>query len=261
MKKLGQHFLIDHLLLDRLVEYGEISEKDVVLEIGAGTGELTWRIAKRAGKVITIEIDRKLIEELSWKLSTYNNVELINGDILKKKDEIKGFNKVVSNPPYQISTKLIHWLVVNLPERIVLTLQKEFAEKIVSTPGSKKYVYSSFLANLFYRCKIVEEVPRNLFKPMPRVDSVVILMERKKCQVTPGEELSLAKLLFNYRMKKLKNAIKQVSERLKVNFMEIEENIPREILNEKVFRIEPYTLYKYVKTIVQLKKKQGSPVL
>ncbi|MEM2016563.1 MAG: 16S rRNA (adenine(1518)-N(6)/adenine(1519)-N(6))-dimethyltransferase RsmA [Nitrososphaerota archaeon] len=259
MRKLGQHLLVDPHLLDRLVEYGEISKKDVVLEVGAGTGELTWRIAERASKVIAVEIDRKLVEEASRRLDMYNNVELVNGDILEVKDEVKGFNKVVSNPPYQISTKLMHWIVVNLPERIVLTLQKEFAEKIISPPGTKKYVYTSFLANLFYRCRIVEEVPRNLFKPMPKVDSVIILMERKEEQIIPGEELGLVKLLFTHKMKKLKNAIEQVLERLEINFGEIEGSIPGELLNERVFRIEPYTLYKCVEMIIQL-KKNGNPV-
>lgn len=256
MKKLGQHFLVDFLLLDRLVEYGEISKKDVVLEIGAGTGELTWRIAEKARKVIAVEIDGRLIKEASKKLHVYDNVELINGDILKIKDKIKEFNKVVSNPPYQISTKLMHWLVANLPERIVLTLQKDFAEKVISPPGSRKYVYTSFLANLFYKCRIVEEVSRNLFKPMPRVDSAILLMEKREHQIMPGEELNLAKLLFTHKAKKLKNALKQVSERFRVNFVEIKDNLPRELLNERVFRIEPYTLYKCVETVTRLTREQ-----
>jgi len=81
MKKLGQHFLVDYPLLDRLVDYGQVSKKDIVLEVGTGTGELTWRLAEKAGKVLAIEIDEKLIEETSRKLNKYNKVELINGDI------------------------------------------------------------------------------------------------------------------------------------------------------------------------------------
>ncbi|MCL7383842.1 MAG: 16S rRNA (adenine(1518)-N(6)/adenine(1519)-N(6))-dimethyltransferase RsmA [Thaumarchaeota archaeon] len=258
MKKLGQHFLVDYLLLDRLVEYGQIIEKDVVLEVGAGTGELTSRLAEKAGRVIAVEIDEKLVEEASRKLSKYNNVELINGDILKVKHKIRGFNKVVSNPPYQISTKLMHWLILSLPERIVLTLQKDFAQKITSPPGSKKYVYTSFLANLLYKCKIIEDVPRTLFKPMPRVDSAVILMERIEEQVTPGEEeLKLVKILFTQKMKKLRNTLKTVSERLQLSFKEIEEVLSEELLNERVYRIQPHKLYECAEKVIRLTKVRG----
>jgi len=259
MKKLGQHFLVDYQLLDRLVEYGQILDKDVVLEVGAGTGELTWRIAERAERVIAVEIDEKLVEEASRKLSKYSNVELITGDILKVKHKIRGFNKVVSNPPYQISTKLMHWLIMSLPERIVLTLQKDFALKITSPPGSKKYVYTSFLANLLYKCRIIEDVPRNLFKPMPKVDSAVILMERIDGEVIPGEEeLKLVKILFTQKTKKLRNTLKTVSERLQLSFKEIEENISEELLNERVYRIEPLRLYKCMETVIQLTAKMAN---
>jgi len=253
MKKLGQHFLVDYPLLDRLVDYGQVSKKDIVLEVGTGTGELTWRLAEKAGKVLAIEIDEKLIEETSRKLNKYNNVELINGDILKIKHKIRGFNKVVSNPPYQISTRLMHWLITNLPERIVLTLQKDFAHKIISPPGSKKYVYTSFLANLFYRCEIVEDVPRNLFKPMPKVDSAVILMERINNDILlKEEELNLVKILFTQKTKKLRNVLKTVSKRLQLSFKDLEKNLSEELLNERIYHLEPFKLYKCAEIVIRL---------
>lgn len=254
MKKLGQHFLVDYPLLDRLVDYGQVSKKDIVLEVGTGTGELTWRLAEKAGKVLAIEIDEKLIEETSRKLNKYNNVELINGDILKIKHKIRGFNKVVSNPPYQISTKLMHWLITNLPERIVLTLQKDFVRKITSPPGSKKYVYTSFLANLFYKCEIVEDVPRNLFKPMPKVDSAVILMKRIDNQIMPREEeLNLIKILFTQKRKKLRNVIASISEKLQLDLREVEDVFPVEVLDKRIYHLQPITLYECIRTISKLK--------
>lgn len=254
MKKLGQHFLIDYSILDRLVEYASISRDDVVLEVGAGTGELTWRLARKARKVIAVEIDEKLALEASKKLSIYDNVELIRGDILELRKNIKGFNKVVSNPPYQISTKLMYWLIMNLPEKIVLTLQKEFAQKITSTPGSRKYVYTSFLANLFYKSQIVEEVPRSFFKPMPKVDSSIIIMERKNNENTVGEEeLNIIKSLFTQRMRKLRKALSSVAAALQLNLKEIEKVLPSELLDERVYRLEPAKLCEIAKIIMNLK--------
>jgi len=259
MKKLGQHFLVDYPLLDRLVEYGQISKKDIVLEVGAGTGELTWRLAEKAGKVLAIEIDEKLIEETSRKLNKNSNVELINGDIIKIKHKIRGFNKVVSNPPYQISTKLMHWLIINLPERIVLTLQKDFAYKVTSPPGSKKYVYTSFLANLFYKCKIVEEVPRNLFKPMPKVDSAVILMERINNNIMPREEeLNLIKILFTQKRRKLRNVINSLTKKLQLDLTELEVALPVGVLEERIYRLQPITLYECIRIFFKVKKRVGN---
>ena len=102
-RALGQHFLAKSDILDKIVEYGCLTDKDVVLEVGAGRGELTKRIAEKAGKVIAVEIDQELVEELEKKLSSYSNVQILVGDVLKLKPS--GFNKVISNPPY---LSLIH---------------------------------------------------------------------------------------------------------------------------------------------------------
>ena len=194
-RKLGQHFLIEEKMLDRLVQYGEVVENDVVLDVGAGRGELTVKLAEKAGKVIAVELDRELANEARKRLKDYDNVELLVGDILKLKPS--GFNKVVSNPPYSISTKLREWLIDEGVERIVLTLQKEFASKLMAKPGSMKYLYISFLSNLFYDSSIVEFIPRNLFRPMPKVDSVIVLMKRKKNVREPDEEVKkFIKFLF-----------------------------------------------------------------
>ena len=152
-RRLGQHFLIDEKILDRMVQYGEITESDVVLDVGAGRGELTVKLAERAGKVIAVELDPVLAEEARRRLRGYDNVELLVGDVLKLKPT--GFNKVVSNPPYNISRKLLEWLIEGGAERIVLTLQREFASKLVAEPGSMKYLYISFISNLLYDSSIV----------------------------------------------------------------------------------------------------------
>lgn len=242
-------------VLDRLVEYGEISMRDTVLEVGAGTGELTWRIAARAGKVIAVEIDERLALEARRRLAGYRNVELLIGDILKT--DVGEFNKVVSNPPYQISTKLIHRLLTSLPEKIVLTLQREFAHKLISKPGERKYVYTSFLAGLLYRSEIVEEVPRNAFKPMPRVDSVIVVMDRLGDLNPRMEELSIVKMLFTQKMKRLRSAVRSVSARIGLDPYEAERSLPPETLSRRVYCLSPLELYGVASTLTARLRRQA----
>ncbi|MCS7125850.1 MAG: 16S rRNA (adenine(1518)-N(6)/adenine(1519)-N(6))-dimethyltransferase RsmA [Aigarchaeota archaeon] len=250
MRKLGQHFLVDNSILDRIVEYGEISESDVVLEVGAGTGELTWRLAERAKKVIAVEIDEKLALEASHKLAKYSNVELIIEDILKL--NLSEFNKVVSNPPYNISTKLLHWLIMRRPKKIVLTLQKEFAQKLISKPCTKNYVYTSFLANLFYTSEILEEIPRNAFKPMPKVNSVILSMKRREDSIScREEELKFIKILFTQKMKKLKTVLRSVSRKIGIDLKEIEGYISDEVLSKRVYCLTPEELHNIVNILLK----------
>ncbi|MEN2975273.1 MAG: 16S rRNA (adenine(1518)-N(6)/adenine(1519)-N(6))-dimethyltransferase RsmA [Candidatus Caldarchaeales archaeon] len=249
MRRLGQHFLLDSTILDRLVDYGEISSRDVVLEVGAGTGELTWRLAERAGKVVAVEIDEKLASKAYLRISEYSNVELITGDILRV--DVSGFNKVVSNPPYQISTRLLQWLILKLPEKIVLTLQREFAQKLTSKPGTKKYVYTSFLTDLFYKSEIVEEVPRSVFKPIPRVDSVILSMERRDNSILYGEEeLRFIKILFTQKMKKLNTVLRSLSKKVGLDLREVECGPLKERLEKRIYSLNPSELYESVKFIL-----------
>ncbi|MEM0080045.1 MAG: 16S rRNA (adenine(1518)-N(6)/adenine(1519)-N(6))-dimethyltransferase RsmA [Nitrososphaerota archaeon] len=255
MVRLGQHFLIDQSVLDELVEYGELTKKDVVLEIGAGGGELTWRIAEKAGRVIAIEIDEKLAREAEKRLSRYDNVELIVGDVLKIKPS--GFNKVVSNPPYYISTKLLQWVISNLPEKIVLTLQKEFALKLTSLPGSKRYVYTSFISNLYYNTKIARVISRNMFKPAPKVDSVIIVMERKGQLSWNKDVLKVVKNMFTQKKKTLKTLLKKYLEIRDIDKL-IRELELYDIAYNRIYRIQPERLYQAIDKILNYMKLGGN---
>lgn len=251
MVRLGQHFLIDQSVLDELVEYGELTKKDVVLEIGAGSGELTWRIAEKAGRVIAIEIDENLARIARKDLSGYCNIELIVGDVLKIKPS--GFNKVVSNPPYYISTKLLQWVISNLPEKIVLTLQEEFSFKLTSPPGSKKYVYTSFISNLYYDTKIARIIPRNMFKPAPKVNSAIIVMERKGQLSWNKDVLRVVKKMFTQKKKTLKNLLKKYLEIRDVDKL-IRELELDDIAYSRVYRIQPVKLYQAIDKILDYVK-------
>jgi len=252
-RRLGQHFLIDEKILDRMVRYGEVTRDDVVLDVGAGRGELTARLAERAGKVIAVELDRELAEEARRRLKDYDNVELLVGDVLKLKP--KGFNKVVSNPPYNISTKLLEWLICEDVERMVLTLQREFASKLVAKPGSTKYLYISFLSNLLYEPSIVEFIPRNLFRPMPKVDSAIVLMRRREGVRKLDEDVKrFVKFLFTRRRQMLRRVLRDLAkeEKLAVDLTEV---LGDELMSKRVYQLTPSQLLSVSEKFLELKTK------
>jgi len=177
MTRLGKHFLRNEEILEKLVDLAEITPTDIVLEPGCGDGLLTEKIAKRGCTVIAVEIDEKLASRAAERLKMYSNVRLMIGDLLKIKPT--GFNKVVGNPPYYLSSRLIQWLITGpMPELIVMTLQREFAEKLCSKPRKDDYVYISVLSQLFYDVKIHGVVPSHEFRPSPRISSRIITMRR-----------------------------------------------------------------------------------
>jgi len=252
-RRLGQHFLIDEKILDRMIRYGEVTRKDVVLDVGAGRGELTARLAERAGKVIAVELDQELAEEARRRLKDYDNVELLVGDILKLKPT--GFNKVVSNPPYNISTRLLEWLIGEDAERIVLTLQKEFASKLVAKPGSTKYLYISFLSNLLYESSVVEFIPRNLFRPMPKVDSAIVLMRRREGVRKLDEDVKrFVKFLFTRRRQMLRRILRDLAkeEKLAVDLTEV---LGDELISKRVYQLTPSQLLSVSERFLGLKAK------
>jgi 16S rRNA (adenine1518-N6/adenine1519-N6)-dimethyltransferase len=210
--KLGQNFLIDINTAKREVEYAHINKNDIVLEIGPGTGILTKLIAEKAKKVIAVEIDKYLVENLKEKIP--ENVELLHTDILKIDFErLSNFNKIVSNIPYQISSPLTFKLLDYDFDLAVLIYQKEFAERMIATPGTKQY--SRLTVNIFYKalCEFLEDIPKNYFKPQPKVDSAIIKI---KPRINPPFDVldekfffNLVNILFSHRRKKIKTILKK----------------------------------------------------
>ncbi len=246
-RTLGQHFLTRLEILDEMVEYGDLSRRDIVLEIGAGGGELTKRIAERAGKVIAVEIDQGLAEELREKLRGYSNVRIMVGDVLKLRPT--GFNKVISNPPYSISSKLLEWLIGSKPELIVLTLQREFASKLVAKPGSSKYLYISALAGMLYDVDLAKIIPRSFFAPPPRVNSAIVLMKLKE----RGAEIDAAgkkllKKIFTRRRQTLRRVLRDLLEEYGGDEAVLN-MIPVEALSKRVFQLSPKELLEAVKSL------------
>lgn len=248
---LGQHFLIDRSTLERMVNYGKISKNDVVLEVGAGRGELTELLAQKAGKVVAVELDKELASEALERLKSYENVEFLVGDILKLKP--KGFNKVVSNPPYGISSELIDWLISSRPERIVLTLQREFASKLVAKPGAPKYLYTSVIAQLCYDISIAEVVSRRMFRPVPKVDSAIVVMVRRSGRWPSREAMELMKFLMTRRRQGLRKVLKSCSGRLGVSFEQVVESLPNEFLLKRIYWLSPEEILLCSNTLIKLR--------
>jgi 16S rRNA (adenine1518-N6/adenine1519-N6)-dimethyltransferase len=244
--KLGQNFLIDINTAKREVEYAEINKRDIVLEIGPGKGILTKLLAEKAKKVIAVEIDKKLVEYLKDIMP--DNIEIINNDILKVDlEDIAGFNKIVSNIPYQISSPFIFKIMDYNFDSAVLILQKEFAQRLVAEPNDKNY--SRLSVSVFYEayCHLLETVPKTRFKPQPKVDSAMVKIiprKYKPFELTDKEFfLKLTRDLFSNRRKKIKTIIKNkykiYGEKLPFLDYRVEELSPKEIgiLSNKLKKI------------------------
>lgn len=219
-KKFGQNFLIDTHVLDKIISASHITKEDMVLEIGPGIGTMTQYLAEAAGKVIAVEIDRNLIPILEDTLSEYNNVRVINEDVLKLDlrklaDEENGGKaiKVVANLPYYITTPIIMGLFENhVPvESITVMVQKEVADRMQTGPGNKDYGALSLAVQYYAEPYIVANVPPNCFMPRPKVGSAVIRLTRHE---KPPVEVKDEKLMFdiirasfNQRRKTLANGL------------------------------------------------------
>lgn len=220
-KKFGQNFLIDTHVLDKIVNAARISKDDFVIEIGPGIGTLTQYLAFRAKKVLAVEIDKTLIPILEDTLSDFENVSVLNEDILKvdiKKivEEENGGKpvKVVANLPYYITTPIIMSLFEShVPlESVTVMVQKEVASRMQEGPGSKEYGALSLAVQYYASPRIVANVPPNCFIPRPKVGSAVIcLTNHKKAPVEVADEklmFDLIRASFNQRRKTLVNGLK-----------------------------------------------------
>ena len=176
-KSLGQNFLVDKNIQKKIIVYLEIKPDDIILEIGAGRGELTNLIAKEAEKVYALEIDNSLCGILKENLKSYSNVEIINRDILKFNlrayfRNLKQNLKVFGNIPYYISSPIIEHLFNyrNKIESIFITVQKEFAKRVTAIPGSKEYGSLSCFVQYYAKPKIIFNIKKASFFPVPKVD-------------------------------------------------------------------------------------------
>src|SRR3989338_4845683 len=209
--KLGQNFLVNKDIAKKIVEAAELKPDDVVLEIGPGKGILTEELAKKAGKVIAVEIDGNLVEILENKFKNKKNVEIIKGDVL----QLTTYNlqlttyKIVANLPYYITSPVIRKFLEseNPPSKMILMLQKEVAERIVASSGKKSILAVS--VQYYAQPQVIFNVPRENFDPAPEVDSAVIHIKTLK------QENIKTKTLINNLANSFHLEKKEVEEKLK----------------------------------------------
>ena len=224
-KKFGQNFLIDTHVLEKIISAAGITKNDCVLEIGPGIGTMTQYLAENAGHAVAVEIDRNLIPILKETLADYDNVTVINEDILRVDikalaEEYNGGKpiKVVANLPYYITTPIIMGLFESgVPiDNITVMVQKEVADRMKEGPGSKDYGALSLAVQYYAEPEIVANVPPNCFIPRPNVGSAVIRLTRhKEMPVEVKDPVLMFKIIrasFNQRRKTLQNGLGNASE-------------------------------------------------
>ena len=213
-KGLGQNFIVDRAALEQVVSAAEINAGDEVLEVGAGLGNLTRLLAQTAKRVVAVELDEKLLKVLGDLLGSYQNVDIIHADILEV-DLGELFNKpgylVVANIPYYITSALLRHLLEarQKPSRLVLTVQKEVAERICAKPG--KYSLLALSVQVYGEPRVAARIPAEAFYPVPKVDSAVVRVDIYAQPLIPTEKIDaffrLAKAGFSQKRKTLRNAL------------------------------------------------------
>jgi 16S rRNA (adenine1518-N6/adenine1519-N6)-dimethyltransferase len=201
--------MVDSSILENMVGYASLNQNDVVLDIGAGLGFLTRFLANKCKSVLAVESDARLVKGLREELNDLPKVKVAEGDVFKV--HIPQFNKVVSIPPYHISSPLLLWLFRQKIDCAVLILQKEFANRLISPVKSEDYGWLAVVAYYYVEVELLDGVPKWMFYPQPKVDSVVTRLKPKKPHpFTLKSEVMFKQLtqsLFTHRNRKVRNAV------------------------------------------------------
>ena len=254
-KSLGQNFLINTGILEKIVLAAELSSDDTVLEVGPGTGNLTKLLSEKAGRVIAIEKDRRLIRELQEKFKN-TNVEVNEGDVLKFQPTTYNLRpltyKIVANIPYYITSNLLRIIFDGWPKPklIVLTIQKEVAQRMVAKPP-----YMNLLAvsvQLYSEPKIISYISKGSFRPMPKVNSAIIKLVPKPISLTPNERgifFQVVRAGFSGKRKQLINNLSKNFGMIKEDLSEIfkKMGIRQDIRAENLSLNQWLELVKYIK--------------
>ena len=230
-----QHFLIDNRVIRRIIDYGRLDRSDTVLEIGAGYGNLTEKLANRAGKVVAIEAD----PEHAASLNRWDNVEIIVGDALRV--EFPDFNKVISNLPYSISSPVTFKLLLYKFELGILMYQYEFARRMVAVVGGGDYSRLSVAVQYYADVEILEVVPGSAFRPPVLVKSAIVGVKPRPPTYEVKDEVFFMKFIsvaFSQRRKKLRNALMNNAELLGINDSLLRK-LPSDLIEKRAEVISP----------------------
>lgn len=234
-KNFGQNFIIDENIVNQIVEKSEIDDSTLVIEIGPGSGALTYKLAKKAKNVLCYEIDTSLKEILENNLNGLSNVKIKFEDFLlsNPQNEIKNYDYkklyVVANLPYYITTPIIMKIIEELDvDKIVVMVQKEVGNRFKAKPNTKEYNSLSVYLNYYFNIKKICDVSRNVFIPKPNVDSIVVLFEKK-------EKLKVNDERFFFKL--VKDSFKQKRKTLKNNLVDYDLKKIEEVLKKYNFSL------------------------
>ena len=224
--------MVESSIFQRMADYASLRRSDVVLDIGAGLGFLTRFLADKCKSVLAVESDSGLVRGLREQLKDAPNVKIVEGNVLKV--QVSQFNKVVSIPPYNISSALLLWLFNRNFDRAVLIFQKEFANRLVASVGSEDYGWLTVFAYYHVELELLDEVPKWMFYPRPEVDSIIACLKPKKPSPFSlrNEALfkQLVQALFTQRNRKIRNAvlpfIKSMHTTITENVVELADSLP-----------------------------------
>jgi len=192
-KKLGQNFMVESQVFQKMAHHAQLGQGDTVLEIGAGLGFLTRFLSEKCRTVLAVEFDPRLVSILREQLSCATNVNVIEGNVLKV--NVPAFNKIVSIPPYQISSRLLTWIFKKDFDRAVLIFQKEFADRLTATVGSEDYGWLTVFTHYHAQVELLDEIPKSMFYPRPKIDSTIMCLKPKKPKAALTSEASFERLL------------------------------------------------------------------
>ncbi|HDI72989.1 MAG TPA: ribosomal RNA small subunit methyltransferase A [Candidatus Altiarchaeales archaeon] len=227
MQKIKKHhFMIDKGVLEKICRYANLKKSETILEIGAGTGNLTEFLTDRCGFVYAIEKDRNFYNTLKEKFSYLENIEIINADVLRI--DLPKFDKVVSNLPYGISRRITERLLRERFQLGILVYQREFAQKLLAKPGTRDYRYISALMQSCADVEILDGIPPEAFDPKPMVFSAIVRVKPRI--VAEQHYIDFLHSLFNQRNKKIENLIKLRGE------------LPENLQKRRAFELKPEEL-------------------
>lgn len=241
-KRLGQCFLEDHRVLHREVGYAAVQGK-TVLEIGAGDGRLTRQLAKKAKHVTAIEIDEQMLPHLLPLLEEFDNLEILHADFLDVDFEGKKFDVIISNVPYQISSPLTFKIAAMHFGHAVLCFQKEFAERMLAQPDDNNRSRLSVMSQLHFEVQELEEVPRSAFRPMPKVDSLIVKLVRTNFTATP-EQAEFINKLFQHKNRTVRKALRDAyGKDAKLPKTEFDERRVFSLANDEILELGKHVLH------------------
>jgi len=201
--------MVEASVFERMTDYASLIKDDVVLDAGAGLGFLTAFLAARCASVVAVEADSALVRVLREQLARVSNVQVIEGNVLKV--NVPRFDKVVAIPPYQISSRLLLWLLHREFELGVLVFQREFASRLVAFVGSSDYGWLTVVAYYYVEVEVLDDVPKGMFFPQPKVGSVIVRLKPRKPSPFKVVDVvffeRLVRSLFAQRNRKVRNAI------------------------------------------------------